>query len=1051
MSDTLSANTLPKDEDLASFLLRASFLHERTEELASTQPSFLSAYAEALEPLREAYRDTPIPSLEARVQRLEQQINSTITQQASAAWYDHFLRMGAQTSESPNEHYQEFPFAAAFLPPVSLLTKALKLKFPHLPTAIQQSVQIAFMRRLLQIAGMTLYIDYRSYCREADTSPSLRVYEEWGKTFSRGEWLRIGYQYPILMRFIHAAHENFLTLVSEVLNRFNLDYADIHILYGKETSPPILNDIEFDLSDLHNHGRTVCRLIMSDGRSLIYKPKSLANEHWFFSDLLPKIPNFSNSIGHIQIINRGGYGWAEDITNPISPHKKNEHMPVDTGRIVALFYALNATDMHAENVVFQHGKAYPVDLETIFNSAPRWLSSGTPTWERWTVLSTELLQYRFSQSAIGNRGNGFSAAAPYAPFRKVYFMFSDQEGVTTELYDPVTFNQETENPVSMSDAPKFHLDSNDFCKAYDDIKSAYLHMDLRAPPHALTRHIFRDTMFYERVLQRLSQPQLLSDGAILSLDLAGLYMQLKGMPDTAIEPTARLIDDEIQQILCGDVPLFWHKTHSTDLYSHNGVIVKKFFEKSGAALFEDKLLHATTEDIREQSYLMEASIITQNFSELSVPVTAPDRSEDFILSSCRDMAHLIIDRAIIKPSKQAAWISYLSDTSGRHMQPAIIGNSYYSGYWGILSFLTAAQSVLPRHPIPDYTVDKFMARECAYWKNATHLTASDIQKADLGIAGIGGEILAMILLLERREEWQHLVARLSHILKTIPPESLSLDRHLDIIGGCAGFLISLVRLISSSVWKQVDPTVHDVTCRLARCATQRLIKTILPQESGSAWLPEAGEALPLVGYAHGTSGIIAALQSTYRYADSFRLTQQDKSDIRVAIEGALAYHHSQRHQKSGSWNDRRSLSPENSTLNFSWCHGLPGMGLGLLTLIDYPYAIDDIERVVALSCQMEKDAIDYYCCGTTGMADFLLEASRLRSDKSIYNTAEKHAICSLENLSNLTRFSSRFGQINPKMFPGLFQGISGIGYTALRFVDTSLPSLSGLIVSPQKL
>ena len=36
------------------------------------------------------------------------------------------------------------------------------------------------------------------------------------------------------------------------------------------------------------------------------------------------------------------------------------------------------------------------------------------------------------------------------------------------------------------------------------------------------------------------------------------------------------------------------------------------------------------------------------------------------------------------------------------------------------------------------------------------------------------------------------------------------------------------------------------------------------------------------------------------------------------------------------------------------------------------------------------------------------------------------------------------GDADPGLFPGLFQGSSGVGYTALRFIDHQIPSLSGL-------
>lgn len=79
----------------------------------------------------------------------------------------------------------------------------------------------------------------------------------------------------------------------------------------------------------------------------------------------------------IQIIDRGTYGWSEFITaQGCTAPEEIERFYERQGAYIALFYALEATNVHFENLI-AHGE-YPImiDLESLFH--PRL----TGTWSQ---------------------------------------------------------------------------------------------------------------------------------------------------------------------------------------------------------------------------------------------------------------------------------------------------------------------------------------------------------------------------------------------------------------------------------------------------------------------------------------------------------------------------------------------------------------------------------------------------------------------------------------------------------------------------------------------
>ncbi len=120
------------------------------------------------------------------------------------------------------------------------------------------------------------------------------------------------------------------------------------------------------------------------------------------------------------------------------------------------------------------------------------------------------------------------------------------------------------------------------------------------------------------------------------------------------------------------------------------------------------------------------------------------------------------------------------------------------------------------------------------------------------------------------------------------------DRELDIIGGAAGCLVTLLQL-------------HEVTGSRAaldaadRCG-QRLVARADAQEIGVGWMGNVPGPKPLAGFSHGASGIAWALLKLSAATGS--------AEYRKLAHEALAYERTLFSAEHGNWRDIRESARE---------------------------------------------------------------------------------------------------------------------------------------------
>jgi type 2 lantibiotic biosynthesis protein LanM len=372
----------------------------------------------------------------------------------------------------------------------------------------------------------------------------------------------------------------------------------------------------------------------------------------------------------------------------------------------------------------------------------------------------------------------------------------------------------------------------------------------------------------------------------------------------------------------------------------------------------------------------------------------------------------------------AAWIGldWLGDAEV--FQLVTLGNDLYNGISGIALFLSAHAAVTGQPASGDLA----LAGVARLRKQLKSRSAARLARS-LGVGGatgLGSVIYALTVMAKNLGD-DGLRVDAHHAAELMSDELIASDKRLDLIGGSAGAILCLLRLYH-------DGRSEAVLRRATRCGDHLLSQHRLGETGRRSWVGQGSGARPLNGMSHGAAGFAYALASLS--------AATGREDFAAAAQECIDFENSSFSPERGNWPDLRVEGSE--TWPCQWCHGAPGIGLGRVAMARLPNRkgtalTADIQNAVQGTQAAWPSPVDTLCCGTLGSIEFLCEAGNLLGRNDLRDLAKREMAAVMQQASATGNYRWNSGERRFNL--GLFRGMAGVGYSALRQVDASLPNV----------
>jgi type 2 lantibiotic biosynthesis protein LanM len=542
------------------------------------------------------------------------------------------------------------------------------------------------------------------------------------------------------------------------------------------------------------------------------------------------------------------------------------------------------------------------------------------------------------------------------------------------------------------------------------------------------RVIFRSTLDYNWLLAESFHPHVLQNALERDRLFDHLWEEVKQQ-----SYLTKVIEFEQNDLWQGDIPIFTTYPGSRSIWNSSYEQVADFFNESGMELVKRRFQQLSEQNLRRQLWFIRASLTTSITVEEPIqwpsysPIEPANCINRQLLLTAAQLVGARLEALALCNGQEASWIG-LTLLNEKHWTLSALGFDLYDGIPGVTLFLAYLGATTHQNR---YTV---LAKAALATLQRQLDTSHESIVSIGGFQGWGGIIY---LLTQLGILWNEpaLLDQAESLVKRLPVLILK-DRELDIIGGTAGCLGSLMSLYCCR------PAQSILTAAI-QCG-DHLIAQAQTMPQGIGWFPKGGKSQPLAGFAHGVAGITwALLQLSVLTADT---------RFRAAAIAGIAYERSIFCPSNGNWFDTHSFadtvltgSSSLSSGRTAWCHGTPGIGLArLCSLPHFNDAEIQAEIDTALKNTLENGFCGNHslCHGDLGNLELLLQASQ--SFGSI--TWQKHVDrLSATILESIDQHGWLCGVPMGVETPGLMTGLAGIGYELLRLAEPGrVPSVLNL-------
>lgn len=452
-------------------------------------------------------------------------------------------------------------------------------------------------------------------------------------------------EYPVLARLLAQACLQAIDAQLELLTRFGADRDTIvEMLFGG-VDPGRLREARTT-----QQRRAVAVLRFADGRAVVYQPRSpalLRHVGELASWLNKTVPGLA--LRTVTTVVRPGYGWVEFVQHrPCASIAEVDRFYRRHGALLALLCAVDATDLHHENLVAAGDQPVLVDVETLFHPTLDPVTAGQDPAEltlRSSVTRTGLLPRPLGRPRLGEKD-----------------------------VDPADY--------------RFALLTG-FRAGYDAIVA---HRDelaglLRRFCDDEIRLVVRPTQAYATLLAESTRPDLLRDEGDRDRFFGRLWTDSAGNP-----APRRLIRSEVADLVAGEVPVFTGRPRSRDAWTSGGERVPDLLGASGLDAATAKIMTMDEVDRLDQEWLIAAAMATRTEpvdhrggDPAPGPAATAVPDPPSLLAAACGVADQIVARSL-QDEHRANWLG-LELADGRHWTLAPMGARLGDGYTGVALFL----------------------------------------------------------------------------------------------------------------------------------------------------------------------------------------------------------------------------------------------------------------------------------------------------------------------------------------------------------------------------
>lgn len=852
--------------------------------------------------------------------------------------------------------------------------------------------------------------------------------------------------YPALGRLVVTRLRAWAQHAAELALRTARDRDDL--LRWLQVADDGVEDVQCGLGDEHAGGRTVSSLKFG-GRRVVYKPRPVGTLT-FVRDLIGAMTRMDAAhapeVFTPEVLDRGEYGWVEWIeARPIMDRTAAKRFYRRLGALQGVTWLLGSTDLHSWNAIAAADRPFLLDAETIMAPLHPSIEHGSSALR--TLVESPLFTGILPQASGGDGEPDGSA-------------YGDHSDQLTEMELPATntrrdsFELEWRRQVrsvgtavprwldgTTVDATEYRADFSDGFRSA--VEFMLEHRDQLLRPDGvlarsealLLRVVLRGTADYAQLLMDSYHPHLLRDGALRERHFAvSLGSVLNQRPEIS-----HVLRREVDDLLAGEIPLFYVRAGGRDLLMSSGERSAEFFGESALALVQRRLGELDSQQIVANGWCVDAALGAYQLNRMGEAPAAHCCSRisevkpptpRLFLQAARSVAERLLSLAH-RVDNELVWFD-VSSTHGGSWRVDAGDTSLYRGTSGILLFFHHLADVVPE---PAF-------REAEQRLLDGWLSSLEEQRVPAvgAFTGVAGHLYVALTLLRRyghRRIFRVVEGALGQLGSGIHRATDN-----DVIAGTGGVAIVVGRLLDC----ELGDTIRKAAMAIAVKCADALTAAAEPMEGGYAW--RSLDEHP-VGMAHGSSGIAFSLRLLARYLPDRRVQLEDLA------HGAWLRERAHFVAEVGNWCDPVLLKAVRAgrapvPWSATWCNGASGIALSRalsLSLGVEGEMREEFRSELEAGLQAALSGIgdgQTLCHGDMGVADLHLTAGVLLEVPAWRDIAYRiGAMVAEDVVARGGQATAGIGYLND--LPGLMSGSAGVGLQMLRLAfPKKVPSVLAL-------